>query len=392
MRTALVIALRILRQRLRDRSAIIFAVLTPLGLALAFSILIPNEFNSFHTRFVVVDHDGDHVAAILVDDVLGSLAEAGVADVDPLSSEADAIAEVEADRASAAIIIPAGFSAAVERGARAEVRIVGGQFPLSLDIAESAVDRFAQAVGAVQLMVATSVAGGGAADASTIAAAQAAAGQPGPIAVATTALEGRQADLATFYGAAMAIMFVFFATQYGALALVSDRQVGTMNRFLAAPISAWSILAGASIAGFVLGLVAMAVLAVATTLLQGADWGPPALLIPLIVAAVLAVMGISTLVASITRTPQQAGGLNAIVALSLAAIGGVFIPVSQAPAGLATAAQVTPHFWFLRGIDTLASDAATLADLGPSLGILLAIGVITGAIGLLRARAALSAR
>lgn len=392
MRTALVIARRILRQRLRDRSAIVFAVLTPLGLALAFSILIPNEFSSFHTRFVVVDHDGDHVAAVLVDDVLGSLVDAGVAEVDELASEADAVAEVRADRASAAIIIPAGLSAAVERGAAAEIRIVGGEFPLSLEIAKSAVDRFAQAVGGVQLMVATSVAGGGQADAATVAAAQAAAGEPGPIAVATTTLAGRQADLATFYGAAMAIMFVFFATQYGALALVADRQVGTMSRYLAAPISAWSILAGASLAGFVLGLVAMSVLVVATTLLQGADWGPPALLIPLVLAAVAAAMGISTLVSSVARTPQQAGGLNAIVALSLSAIGGVFIPVSQAPAGLAAAAQVTPHYWFLRGVDTLAADTATLADLAPSLAILLAMAVVTGAIGLTRARAALTVR
>jgi ABC-2 type transport system permease protein len=392
MRIALVIALRILRQRLRDRSAIIFAVLTPLGLALAFSILIPNEFSSFHTRFVVVDQDRDHVATILVDDVLGSLAESGVAEVDVLSTEAEAVAEVEADRASAVIVIPAGFSAAVERGDPAEIRIVGGEFPLSLEIAKSAVDRFARAIGGVQLTIATSVAGGSPPDAATVAAAQAAAGQPGPIAVATTAVDGRQADLATFYGAAMAIMFVFFATQYGALALVADRQVGTMSRFLAAPISAWSILAGASIAGFVLGLVAMGVLAVATTLLQGADWGPPALLIPLIIAAVIAAMGISTLVSSVARTPQQAGGLNAIVALSLAAIGGVFIPVSQAPEGLALAAQVTPHYWFLRGVDTLASDAATLADLGPSIAILLAIGAITGLVGLIRARAALTVR
>ena len=392
MRIALVIAGRILRQRLRDRSAIVFAVLTPLGLALAFSILIPNEFSSFHTRFVVVDHDRGHVAAVLVDDVLGSLAQSGVAEVDTLPGDADALAEVEADRASAAIIIPAGFSSAVERGEAAEVRIVGGESPLSLEIAKSAVGRFAQSVGAVQLMVATSVAGGGQPDPATIAAAQAAAAEPGPIAVATPALDRRQADLATFYGAAMAIMFVFFATQYGALALVADRQVGTMSRFLAAPISAWSILAGASIAGFVLGLVAMTVLAVATTLLQGADWGPPVLLVPLILAAVTAAMGISTLVSTVARTPQQAGGLNAIVALSLSAIGGVFIPVSQAPEGLALAAQVTPHYWFLRGIDSLASDAATLADIGPSIGILLAIGAVTGAIGLIRARAALTAR
>ena len=392
MRAALVIALRILRQRLRDRSAIVFAVLTPLGLALAFSILIPNEFSSFHTRFVVVDQDGDHVAAILVEEALGSLAEAGVAEVDAVSSEADAIAEIEAGRASAAIIIPAGLSAAVERGERAEIRILGGEFPLSLEIAKAAVDQFADAVGAVQLMIATSVAGGGQADSATIAAAQTAAGEPGPIAVATTAVERRQADLATFYGAAMAIMFVFFATQYGALALVADRQVGTMSRFLAAPISAWSILAGASLAGFVLGVVAMTVLAVATTVLQGADWGPPALLVPLILAAVVAAMGISTLVSSVARTPQQAGGLNAIVALSLSAIGGVFIPVSQAPEGLAVAAQITPHYWFLRGIDTLASDAATLPDIAPSVAILLAIGAITGLAGLIRARVALTAR
>jgi ABC-2 type transport system permease protein len=392
VRTALVIARRILRQRLRDRSAIVFAVLTPLGLALAFSILIPNEFSSFHTRFVVLDNDRDHVAAILVDDVLGSLVDAGVAEVDAVSSEAEAVAEVNADRASAAIIIPAGFSDAVEAGEPAEIRIIGGEFPLSLEIAKSAVDRFAQAVGGVQLMVAATIAGGGQADAATIAAAQAAAGETGPIAVATTDLAGRQADLATFYGAAMAIMFVFFATQYGALALVADRQVGTMSRYLAAPISAWSILAGASLAGFGLGLVAMSVLVVATTLLQGADWGPPALLIPLILAAVAAAMGISTLVSSVARTPQQAGGLNAIVALSLSAIGGVFIPVSQAPAGLAVAAQVTPHYWFLRGVDTLAADTATLADIGPSIGILLVMAVVTGAIGLARARAALTAR
>ncbi len=392
MRAAVVIAARILRQRLRDRSAIVFAILTPLGLALAFSVLIPNEFSSFHTRFVVVDHDGGHVAAILVDDVLGSLAEADVADIDPVADETAATDEVRAGTAAAAIVIPEGFSAAVEGGLPAEVRIVGGEFAVSVEIARSAVSRFASSVGAVQLMVATTVAGGGTADAETITAAQATAAGPGPISVTDTALEHRQANLATFYGAAMAIMFVFFATQYGALALLADRQVGTMNRLLAAPISAATILAGASLAGFVLGLVAMTVMIVATTLVQGADWGPPALLVPLVLAAVAAAMGISTLVASIARTPQQAGSLNAIVALSLAAVGGVFIPISQAPETLAIVSQVTPHYWFLRGIDTLAGATATLADIGPSIGILLLMGVATGALGLVRARAALVAR
>ncbi|HET9435390.1 MAG TPA: hypothetical protein VFO50_00900, partial [Candidatus Limnocylindrales bacterium] len=111
MRAAFVIAARILRQRLIDRSAIIFAVLTPLGLALAFSVLIPNEFSSFRTRFVVVDRDGGTAAHVLVDEVLGSLVEADVLEYETMTDEAAAADAVRAGEAGAAIIIPAGLDA-----------------------------------------------------------------------------------------------------------------------------------------------------------------------------------------------------------------------------------------------------------------------------------------
>ena len=392
LRIALVIAGRILRQRVRDRSAFIFAILTPLGLALAFSVLIPNEFSSFHTRFVVVDRDGGPPARALVDDALGGVVDAGVAAVDAIADETGAAEEVRGGRAGAAIIIPAGFSAAVQAGRPTEVRILGGEYAISLEIARSVVSRFAADVGAIQLMVATTVATGGSADQATIQRAQAAIGDPSPVSVTTGATERLQASLATFYGAAMAIMFVFFATQYGALALLADRQGGTMARLLAAPIAPGSIIIGASLAGLVLGLVSMSVLVVATTVIKGANWGPPPLVALLIVAAVIAAMGISMAVSSLARTSQQAGGLNAIVAFSLAAIGGVFIPLSQAPETMVQLSQITPHAWFLRGIDTLSGSAPGVADIAPSLAVLLAMGIATGAIGLARARRTLVPR
>lgn len=391
MRAALVIAARILRQRLRDRSAIIFAVLTPLGLALAFSLLIPNEFSSFHTRFIVIDGDGGHVSSVLVNGVLPAVAASGVADIAPGTTEAAAADEIRAGTAGAAIIIPAGFSDAVTRGRPAEIRILGGEFPISLEVARSVVSRFASDIGATQLMIATTSATGGTVGGAVAARAQAAAAEPGPISVDESTTEHLQANLATFYGAAMAIMFVFFATQYGALSLLADRQIGTLSRLLAAPVSPAAIILGTSLAGLVLGLVSMSVLVVATTLLVHASWGSPPLVAILVVSAVVAAMGISTVVATLARTPQQAGGLNAIVALSLAAIGGVFIPLSQAPAGLVTVAQITPHYWFLRGIDSLASGSAGLADIAPSVAVLLAMGAVLGAIGLARARRALVA-
>ena len=104
-----------------------------------------------------------------------------------------------------------------------------------------------------------------------------------------------------------------------------------------------------------------------------------------------AASGVSILVATLARTPQQAGALNSMVALSMAAIGGVFLPLSQAPQSIVTLAQVTPHAWFLRGIDTLADPAAGLVDILPSLAVLLAMGAVVGGLGLVRARKALVA-
>jgi ABC-2 type transport system permease protein len=384
---ALVIARRILRQRIRDRSAIVFAVITPLGLALAFSVLIPNDFTTFHTRIVIVDHDGGPAASHLIDDAYGALRTAGVADVDRIGTDADARAELEAGNAGA-MVVPAGFSQAITSGAPTQILLLGGQFPASFELAKAVAERYASEAGAAQLMVATATSSGSA-DPTLVQAALATLGQPAPIAEAEDQTPSRQADRATFYAAAMAIMFVFFATQYGALAIHADRQTGTLTRLLAAPVAPGAMLFGAAFASLALGATAMTVLIVGTTLLVHAAWGPPLLVALLVIAGVIAATGISMLVATFARTPQQAGALNAIVALSLAALGGVFLPLSQAPASIVVLSQITPHAWFLRGIDTLADPSAGIVDILPSLVVLLAIGVGLGAVGMVRARKAL---
>ena len=388
---ALTITARIIRQRVRDRSAILFAVVTPLGLALAFALLIPNQFSSFHTSFVVVDQDGGQLATTLVDDVLGHLQTAGVADIRRVDSPAEATAAVKAGTAGAGILIPAGFTSAVMAGRPTQIAILSGAFPVSVEIARSSIGAFASDVGAAQLIIATTATTVGPADATTIRQAQAAVHEPSPIAIVDSQTDTLQADLATFYGAAMAIMFVFFATQYGALAILADRAVGTLNRLLAAPITPAAIILGSSLAGFVLGIVSMTILVVATSLFVHASWGPPALVAILLVAAVVAAMGISTLLATLARNPRQAGGLNAIVAISMSAIGGVFIPLNQAPAVLTTVSQITPHAWFLRGVNTLAGPNPGLIDIAQPVIVLLLMGMVTGGIGLARARQSLVA-
>ncbi len=393
MRAAFVIAWRILRQRLRDRSAIIFAVVTPLGLALAFAAIIPDFTGSFHTTITVVDNDRGEVAAILVDHVLADLSGPdGILELTQSPDAATARQAVIDGDAGAAILIPAGFTPSVQAGSTAELTILAGGGTVDGEVTRSIVTDFANAIGTIQLMVATVDATGGAADARTVAAAQAATEAASPVSVDDLVAVHRQAGISTFYAAAMAIMFVFFATQYGALAILAERQEGTLSRLLAAPIPAASILLGGALAALALGLVSMLVLQVATTAIGGADWGPPLPVLVLIVAAVVAAAGISVLLAGFARTAEEAGTINAIVALILSAIGGVYIPLSQMPEALSQVAQVTPHAWFLRAIDTLSAPGAGIAQILPSIGVLLTMGAVTGAIGLVRAQRVLVAR
>ena len=391
MHAAFVIARRILVQRLRDRSAIVFAILTPLGLAIAFSALVAGGTDSFHTTFAVIDNDRGASSESLVTDVLGGLARAGVADLDFVSSEDAARAAVASERDGAAIVIPVGFSASIMGGEPTQVTILSGTDPVAREVAQAAVGAFAHRVGAIQLTIATIVATGGTADAATVAAVSASAHDPSPIAVVGDAADHRQASLATFYGAAMAMMFLFFATQYGTLAILGDRRIGTLDRLLAAPVAQASIVLGGALASFVMGLVSMTVLMVATTVLRGAYWGPPVPVALLILGAAFAAMGVSLLVSTVARTAEQAGGLNAIVAISLSAVGGVFIPLAQAPEIMTRIAQFTPHAWFLHAIDTLVVPTAGLTDVLPSILVLLAMGALTGGLGLIRARSALVA-
>jgi ABC-2 type transport system permease protein len=392
IRSGLIIARRILRQRVRDRSALLFAVVTPLGLALAFSVLIPNDFSTFHTHFVVVDDDHGPFATHLIDDAFGGLAQSGIADTTRVDTEAEALAILRAGDAGAVVIIPAGFSTAIQGGEPTAVRLLGGRYPASFEVARAVLGRFASEANTTQLMIATAAGDAGAApDPATMERVNAALTAPAPIAVTNDEPPARQAGRATFYAAAMAVMFVFFATQYGALAIHADRQAGTLTRLLAAPIPASGILFGAALASFVLGVVAMSVLWGATTLLVGADWGPPAEVAILIVSAVIAATGLSMVVATLAHTPQQAGALISMIALSMAAVGGVFLPLSQAPAAIVTISQITPHAWFLRGIDVLSDSTAAIADILPSVLVLIGMGVGLGAIGLARARRALVA-
>jgi ABC-2 type transport system permease protein len=388
MRAALEIARKDLRQRIRDRSALLMVVLAPLGLAFLFSTMIPAADQGFHATYVVADLDGGPIAQGLVEGPLRGIEDAGVATVAPVDSIEAARAAVDGGEADAAAVIPVGFSAAVQAGQAVTLQVLGaGSSAIATEVLRSVLDAYASDVTAVQVSVVTVVDASGAPhDPDEVAAlAQAALAEPATITLDEATTEDRVASSTTYYGASMAVLFVFFAAQFGVVGVLGERRTGTLARLLAAPVRPSTILLGKVLVSYVMAAVSMSIIVGATTLLLGASWGDPLAVAALIAATALAATGIATLAVGLARTEDQAGAAIGLVAMVLAILGGSFFPLSQAPEALATISLLTPHAWFLRGIDDLAGGDGIRIVL-PSLAVLATIGLVTLGIGLARAR------
>jgi ABC-2 type transport system permease protein len=385
MRAALVIARKDLRQRLRDRTAIIVAVIAPFGLAAIFSTLIGGAAAPLELSYAFVDLDRSELSTALRDDALGGL-PAELATVTDVGGRDAARAAVDAGDAQAALIVPQGFGAAVTSGGGATLEIIGStDAGFSTDILRSIAESFTAELEGVRLAVALAAGETGETSPEALAAlAQEAATTATAITLADLEAESREMSTTTYFAASMAIFFLFFTAQFGVLSLLTERRQGTLPRLVAAPIRPWAIVAGKAIGSFALGIVAMAVLVTASSLLLGARWGDPIGVAALVLAAVIAAMGITALITTLARTEEQAGGWNSIVAVTLAILGGAFFDLSQGPAILSQVSLITPHAWFLEGLDLLAGASSSVADVVVPVGALLAIGLVTGAVGLAR--------
>jgi ABC-2 type transport system permease protein len=390
MRHALLIAGKDLRRRLRDRSAYIVGIIAPLGLAAIFSIVFnPISQSTFSATFGVVDEDGGQIARMFVDQVLGAVAQSenGITIVtvnsvqnarDRVKAGGDPLSN-QKGRLSAAFVIPAGFSQAVEQGQGTTIEVIGSPTnSTSAAIAAAIAGGFADEVSAVNLEIRTYLAAGGAMGPLTVSDALA---YPAPISVGDLPAASRQLDDTTTMTVGMAVMFLFYVAQLGVLGLLEERRDSTLDRLLVAPIRKASILGGKAIASYVLGLASMGVLIVASTYLLGADWGNPLGVAILVLCVTFAAVGVMAVVSGIARTDEQANTYTAVVAIGLAILGGSFFPVSRIGGVIGFVSKFTPHAWFIQGLGDLASGHVDAVL--PSAFVLIGFGLVSGILAVL---------
>jgi ABC-2 type transport system permease protein len=376
VRVALVIAGKDLRQRIRDRSALVLGFVAPLAIAALMSFAFTGT-ESFHVDVAVVDGDHSELSAAFIE-VLGSPGLSDVLTVQAFAEESAAATALDGGDVQAAIVIPFGFAAAATQasGPLAMEVLTSIDYTLAGQVARSVTEAFVAQVNADRLSVTTALAAGAPLDQLGTLAAEAAELEL-PAATVQRPSGDRPLKPISYFAPGMGIFFVLFAVGFGARGWFLEQRAGTLERMAAAARPS-QILLGKALSVFAYGIASLATIAVSTTLLFGADWGGPLPAAALIVAMVTAVVALTALVTLVARTERQAEGVASIVTFTLALLGGNFIFVSSAPPLLRRLSLLTPNGWALRGFVDLSTGERSLATAAQPVAAILAFAAVIG--------------
>jgi ABC-2 type transport system permease protein len=367
-------------RRVRNRSAIITAVVGPLVLAIVFGVLIRGT-SSFETTIGVVDADGSELTSGFVQSLEQQDDSSAVTFI-AIADEATARAQMDDDDLGATIVIPAGFATAVQSGGTASLTVLRDPSrEVSGAIARSVATRFTDGIHARAVLIGTVAALGGAPTPDD------AAGDAASSIVRTEAPGGNQLDPAAFFGVSMSILFLFFTVSFAPRSLIAERGSGVVPRMLASSAPPSAIVAGKVLAVCSLALAGFMTVWGVTSLVFGAAWGDPVAVVVLMVMTVLAIGGVAMFVCGFARTEQQADSYTAVVAFVLALLGGNFVGPADAPDALQRLARFTPNGQALDAFTKVAVDGVGAAGVTSNIAVLVGIAGCFGVIGLARAKA-----
>ena len=402
MKKLFLIGIKDLKLMFRDRAALTFMLLAPFLLTIGMGF-VTGRFSGGSTGIsdipvVIVNLDNDQLGNALVD-LFNSEDMAELMEPTASSDPEAARQLINDDQASAAIIIPKGFTRSIipAQGTAFTQNYVEPEpvqievytnpsRPTGAGIVKAIVDEFVSRVEEGRMSGMTSIIGlmqSGLLNPQN-AEAEASALFENVDQTQSTAIklktdkEGAEAvefDLLAYFAPGMALMFLMYTVSYGGRSILAERAGGTLPRLMVSPTQTTQILGGKVLGIFFTGVAQVGILILASALFFQVQWGDPLGIAALILAAVFGASGWGMLITALARTPAQVGSTGSAIMLIFGILGGSFINLEQFPPFMQTISKITPNAWGLDGFTTLAL-GGTLKNLTEPITALLIMGAV----------------
>lgn len=342
----LAIAKKELIQLRRDRLTLGMMVMLPVLQLVLFGYAINMDVR--HIRTVVFDQDRtaesrDFARGMEVTGAFDLVAEVGSYD--------DIGRAFRADAARVALVVPAGYSAALAAGRPAEVQlVVDGSDPQTVSGATQTAGALA-AARSTGLLV-TRVAKSGAAVV------------PSPVNVVSTTWYNPELETSTFIVPGLTgVILTMTMVMLTAMAIARERERGTLEQLIVAPVGRFEIIAGKILPYIVMGYVQISlVLLVGYVVFDVPIVGSLGLLYGLAFAFIASNLALGLFFSTLVKTQQQAMQLSFFFLLPNILLSGFAFPWEGMPKPAQWLSQALPLTHFLRIVRGIILKGATLGD------------------------------
>jgi ABC-2 type transport system permease protein len=377
-RRSLAVCKRILFGLLHEPRTLVLVFLAPVLVMVVFGLAFSGEVR--HVRVMVVNHDRAVLSPsrgrpVMSKEILACI-DREVLDIVEMAGEAEAVAEVEAGRASAVMIFPANFTAVVER--RATVLTASDQAEVVLRLDRTVFTVPSTITQAVQDAVIQTLDAKGPTTSVHLD-----VGNP---------VYGAHAQFVDYYLPGVIGFTCFFLTMLlTILSIVGERRSGTLERLLTTPIRESEIVAGYALLYGGIGVVQSCLLLVtAASIFHVNVVG--SILLAFVPIALLSLVSLSlgVFLSVWARTELQAVQMVSYIVLPTFLLSGVFWPIDAMPAWLRPVTYLFPPSHAVEALRFVVGRGWGFSRVWPQLAALAGFAVVFlagSSVALRRARA-----
>jgi len=394
MKKLLYIALNELHLLLKDRMAVIWMVVLPLGVTTIMGLVFGGfgrESEAVVIDLPVVDQDGGEMAAVVLD----ILSQTESLHVETEYDEETARQLVSDGKRAGVVIIPQGFSDAITSGRPTALELIvapGGQTaPLLEGMVRGVASTFSSVQTTVEVVISEVQRATGSYDldyegiARRVVAIALERLEDPPVRARITTVGSAEEEFNIFdqMVPGYAVMFAMFTVLSAAGGILEEKERGTFKRLLIAPIPRWSLLGGKLMAQFLTGVGQIALMFLFGALVFHVNLGSSPLgLLLVTLATCWATTSLGILLVAVIRSRKQIHPITTLIILGSSAIGGSWYPLFMMPKAVQQVARVTLVAWAMEGYNRLMILGGSLADVWVDIGVLALYGAICFGVGL----------
>jgi ABC-2 type transport system permease protein len=355
----------------RDRMMLISFIIMPIFMMIMMGFIFPSQNALKNAPLGVVNLDEGPIGAQITSALqqLNREQNDRMFAISYLRSKGTAVDEIKKQIINGAIIVPADFSARISAGEQASVIIITDQSNPQVSAQVSGV------LGNVMSAVSTQLA------ARNIASLVQGLAHPEtivkPFTVETQGVVSGKPNYFQFMAPGLMAMVIMMAAMTGLAGSISrERELGTLDGILSAPISRLSIVLGKSFAQVVRGLLqAVLTLVLAVTLFGVVVQGSLALLALLLLLTVFSFIGIGIMISAVASQQETAIIIMMTLTFPMLFLSGALFPIQQMPSVMQLISKVIPLTYAVGALRKCMVLGTGISGMMPEIWVMLGFGV-----------------